>query len=186
MSAKAPSSPAMKPRLHPALDPIGDALDELAGAALVLDPELKIVLASAAAAKLLGFAIPLGAPAAKLLCGDAVERPVADALAARRPVSALIHRPGPAGAMITIAVRALPLGGDQHSGSLVLLAPADAGDAEDEVEFHGIATRDGAMKQVFKIITRVAEDEAPVLVRGETGVGKELVAQAIHRLSKRR
>lgn len=58
---------------------------------------------------------------------------------------------------------------------------------EEEVEeFHGIFTRDPAMRQAFRIIRNVAETGATVLIRGETGSGKELVAQAIHRESHRR
>ncbi|WOE32882.1 MULTISPECIES: sigma-54 dependent transcriptional regulator [unclassified Acinetobacter] len=41
------------------------------------------------------------------------------------------------------------------------------------------------MQHMFSIIQRVAKTEFPVLVRGESGSGKELVAQAIHRLSQR-
>jgi two-component system NtrC family response regulator len=37
-----------------------------------------------------------------------------------------------------------------------------------------------ALEQVRRLITRVARSEAAVLVRGETGTGKELVARAIH------
>jgi transcriptional regulator with PAS, ATPase and Fis domain len=42
------------------------------------------------------------------------------------------------------------------------------------------------MREIFRIIERVAVDDATVLVRGETGTGKELVAHAIHELSPRR
>ena len=42
------------------------------------------------------------------------------------------------------------------------------------------------MKEVFRVIERVAADDDTVLVRGETGAGKELVAGAIHALSTRR
>ena len=42
-----------------------------------------------------------------------------------------------------------------------------------------------AMREVFSIIERVARSSAPVLVTGETGTGKELVADALHRLSPR-
>ncbi len=42
-----------------------------------------------------------------------------------------------------------------------------------------------AMTDLFETIRRVARTEAPVLVRGETGTGKELVARAIHDLSSR-
>jgi transcriptional regulator with PAS, ATPase and Fis domain len=52
--------------------------------------------------------------------------------------------------------------------------------------FHGLLSRSPAMKDVFQIIQNAAETEATVLVRGESGSGKELVANAIHQLSARR
>ena len=42
-----------------------------------------------------------------------------------------------------------------------------------------------AMKQVFDIIRQAAPTQASVLIQGPSGTGKELVAQAIHRLSTR-
>ena len=42
-----------------------------------------------------------------------------------------------------------------------------------------------AMQQVFKMIGRVAHSEAPVMITGESGSGKELVARAIHHYSRR-
>ncbi|GAB4224893.1 MAG: sigma-54 dependent transcriptional regulator [Acidobacteriota bacterium] len=42
-----------------------------------------------------------------------------------------------------------------------------------------------AMRRVFEIVSKVAPSNATVLVLGETGTGKELVAQAIHRHSSR-
>ena len=42
------------------------------------------------------------------------------------------------------------------------------------------------MQQLFQMLHRVAASEAPVLLEGETGTGKELVAKTIHRLSNRR
>lgn len=41
------------------------------------------------------------------------------------------------------------------------------------------------MKSVFYVVERIAESNVTVLVRGETGTGKELVAAAIHKRSKR-
>ncbi|MDR2849856.1 MAG: sigma-54 dependent transcriptional regulator [Verrucomicrobiota bacterium] len=42
-----------------------------------------------------------------------------------------------------------------------------------------------AMKQMFEIIRQTAPTQASVLIQGASGTGKELVAQAIHRLSAR-
>lgn len=42
------------------------------------------------------------------------------------------------------------------------------------------------MKAVYKVVERIAESNVTVLVRGETGTGKELVAAAIHKRSKRK
>jgi DNA-binding NtrC family response regulator len=42
-----------------------------------------------------------------------------------------------------------------------------------------------AMQEIFSIIRQVAPTSAPVLICGETGTGKELVAREIHKLSPR-
>jgi DNA-binding NtrC family response regulator len=60
----------------------------------------------------------------------------------------------------------------------------DATDGADENP-GGIVGRSEAMKRVHEEIAKVAPTEATVLVSGETGTGKELVARAIHQASKR-
>lgn len=47
----------------------------------------------------------------------------------------------------------------------------------------GMIGSSGAMQQVFDSILRASRYNSPVLITGETGVGKELAAHAIHRLS---
>ncbi|MCE5250124.1 sigma-54 dependent transcriptional regulator [bacterium] len=49
-----------------------------------------------------------------------------------------------------------------------------------------IIGRSNEIKKVVMLINKVASTDSTVLVTGETGVGKELVARTIHRLSKRR
>ena len=58
-------------------------------------------------------------------------------------------------------------------------------DAEGE-RFMGMIGGSRAMKRVFRDIAKVATSEATVLITGENGTGKELVARAIHRRSRRR
>ncbi|MXY27069.1 sigma-54-dependent Fis family transcriptional regulator [Candidatus Poribacteria bacterium] len=49
-----------------------------------------------------------------------------------------------------------------------------------------IISESAQMQAVFRYVKRVAPTKATVLITGETGVGKEIVAQAIHESSQRR
>jgi formate hydrogenlyase transcriptional activator len=55
-----------------------------------------------------------------------------------------------------------------------------------EHHFDEIVGESSEIKQVLKQIETVAPTDATVLIQGETGTGKELLARAIHRLSSRR
>lgn len=52
-------------------------------------------------------------------------------------------------------------------------------------KFENIVGESPQMREVFRTIEKVARSNATVLVLGETGVGKELVAEALHRNSSR-
>ncbi len=54
-----------------------------------------------------------------------------------------------------------------------------------DMPFGEIVGQSAAMQQVFHMINKVAKTEANVLILGENGTGKELVARAIHRESPR-
>lgn len=49
--------------------------------------------------------------------------------------------------------------------------------------FSGIVTRNKKMRGIFQYIEAIASSRQPVLITGETGVGKELLANAVHRVS---
>lgn len=54
-----------------------------------------------------------------------------------------------------------------------------------DYNFENIVGRSTRMQQVFGMINTVAPTDATILIRGETGTGKELIATAIHNLSRR-
>ena len=57
---------------------------------------------------------------------------------------------------------------------------------ETTFSFGNIISQNEKMQQAFKLVRQVAETDVTVLVLGETGTGKELVARAIHFNSPRR
>jgi DNA-binding NtrC family response regulator len=52
--------------------------------------------------------------------------------------------------------------------------------------FDSIISQSDPMKQVFKLVRQVADTDATVLILGETGTGKEMLAKAIHHNSPRK
>jgi formate hydrogenlyase transcriptional activator len=54
-----------------------------------------------------------------------------------------------------------------------------------ESEFEGIVGQSAALRRVLKQVEMVAPTDSTVLICGETGTGKELIARAIHSLSSR-
>ena len=55
----------------------------------------------------------------------------------------------------------------------------------DEVAIDGIIGSSPAMQEVYRVTRKVAPTSATVLLTGETGTGKELIARALHELSNR-
>src|SRR6201993_1101621 len=52
-------------------------------------------------------------------------------------------------------------------------------------EFDGIIGSSGPLMEVLELVRAVAPTDSTVLIEGETGTGKELIARAIHKLSNR-
>ena len=55
-----------------------------------------------------------------------------------------------------------------------------------EYSFDNIISSDGKMQDVFKLVTKVLNNDITVLIHGESGTGKELIARAIHYNGKRK
>lgn len=161
------------------------ALRATSGPALVLAADLKIVAATRGIETLLGGRVPFGKRAPEVLCGQNEKRPLAEALAKGEAVAAEIARVTPEGEQM-VAVRSVPLFEDGIvRGHLLLLA--NVGIATDGVtESHGILTASDSMRSLLRQMEKVAPSDASILVRGETGAGKELVARALHNMSPRR
>ncbi|MFX8059792.1 sigma 54-interacting transcriptional regulator, partial [Acinetobacter baumannii] len=58
--------------------------------------------------------------------------------------------------------------------------------AEGELTFSDLIVRGNAMQRVIALGRRAAASNIPVLIEGESGVGKELIARAIQGESERR
>ncbi len=65
-----------------------------------------------------------------------------------------------------------------------ILGSTPSGESTDE-GYGALLGHSDRMREVFRMIDRIAPTDATVLVLGETGTGKELVARAIHERSKR-
>lgn len=55
-----------------------------------------------------------------------------------------------------------------------------------EMDFEGIVGQSSALRHVLELVETVASTDSTVLLLGETGTGKELIARAIHDRSRRR
>jgi DNA-binding NtrC family response regulator len=64
--------------------------------------------------------------------------------------------------------------------------PRPAADDDDPSTLPGVIGTSNAIREVARITRRVAPSRACVLIVGETGAGKELIARAVHDLSRRK
>lgn len=55
-----------------------------------------------------------------------------------------------------------------------------------QFQIENMASQSPSMKKIFKILPQIAKSDSSVLLEGETGTGKEIMAKAIHNLSDRK
>jgi two-component system, NtrC family, response regulator AtoC len=59
-------------------------------------------------------------------------------------------------------------------------------DVQREYSFDNLISADNKMQDVFKLVSKVLNNDITVLIHGESGTGKELIARAIHYNGKRK
>ncbi len=59
-------------------------------------------------------------------------------------------------------------------------------DSSNDHNFYGMLGASSAMQALFAVLKRAAANNFPILISGETGTGKEMIAKTVHLLSQRR
>jgi len=72
---------------------------------------------------------------------------------------------------------------DLEQENILLKRQILSDDIECPEAFRGFITNNKTLKSIFKYVEAISRTHQPVLITGETGVGKELMAHAIHTLS---
>jgi transcriptional regulator with PAS, ATPase and Fis domain len=164
------------------------ALEQVVGHAFVIDEQLRVVGKTPDLSRVFG-PLDIGVSAPKQICGAATVRTMAEALARGEAMSSRIQRVLPDERERAFYVRAVPLKREDKLHGFLILVDDDAtnlGAHAGAMTRYGIITQSPRMKALVDDIERVAQSDASVLVRGETGSGKELVARAIHAASDRK
>lgn len=167
---------------------------------LCLDENFRVIHASPSMRELLGsdtFGPLEGRPVADILGKDLFGPggPMRDALLAgerREGWRALIHTTqGIRPLAITAAPLAVETGAacDPRSRYVVMVLPAEEDHfaaASTPAVLSGLIARSSAMSRIFQLVENLQSSDAPVILIGERGTGKEVVARAIHEHSPRR
>ncbi|MFT7626358.1 MAG: two-component system response regulator AtoC [Myxococcota bacterium] len=176
-----------------AFEGLADVMDH--AAVFAVDSERRVILWNRGAERLLGFSAAevLGEHCLKanrckqcmVGCGIAEHGRVTD-------VPLELYRADGEGVRMRKTARAFFDEDGAFAGGIEIMVPAEARQAvpveqprQAVVTFNGLSSADPAMHQVFETCRNVAETEASVLVRGDSGTGKELLARAIHAESAR-
>src|SRR5215510_14755722 len=160
---------------------------------VLVDASGRIVFANAAAGRILGTdprtLLDVPWPEGLRLSGDArrsVEALLRAAPSRRQKVVARLPDRGVGESVVEIEI-------DPRAPERKIFFLADVSELhglrrllDEQGEFHNIIGRSAPIQRVVRLVQQVAPTDVTVLIEGETGTGKELVARAIHHESARR
>ena len=162
---------------------------------VLVDAAGRIVFANAAAARILGTdprtLLDVPWPEGLRLSGDArrsVEALLRVAPPRRQKVVARLSSRGAGDSVVEIEIE-----DDPRAPERKIFFLADVSELhglrrllDEQGEFHNIVGRSAPIQRVVRLVQQVAPIDVTVLIEGDTGTGKELVARAIHHESARR
>jgi DNA-binding NtrC family response regulator len=162
---------------------------------VLVDAAGRILFANAAAARILGTdpraLVDAPWPEGLRLSGDArrsVETLLRAAPSRRQKVVARLPDRGAGDSVVEIEIE-----DDPRAPERKIFFLADVSELhglrrllDEQGEFHNIVGRSAPIQRVVRLVQQVAPTDVTVLIEGETGTGKELVARAIHHESARR
>jgi DNA-binding NtrC family response regulator len=162
---------------------------------VLVDPAGQILFANAAAGRILGAdpgtLLDLPWPEGLGLSGDArrrVEALLRTTGAERQKVVARLPTRDPRDSVVEIEIEDDPRAPERRIFFLTDVSELHGLRRllDERGRFHDIIGRSDAIRRVVRLVQQVAPTDVTVLIEGETGTGKELVARAIHRESGRR
>ncbi len=191
---------SLDPLSRAALIGVSRALASVGRAFVCLDPHFRVLHASIMLEKLLGPGTALrvrGRPVEELLGEDLFGRngPLRRALQAgdrREGWRATLQFEGAGPRLVSITVAPLKHGPpdicDPRIAHLIMMRPAEEepSGGGGPTFFSGVVASSPAVLQIFRLIENLEQSEATILITGETGTGKEVIARAIHEHSPRR
>jgi len=89
------------------------------------------------------------------------------------------------GASVLVGLASYPRDGRAPEELIAKACAAVRDNAEETPEGPPVVVPDGSMQKLYKLVKRIASSPISVLLLGETGVGKEVMAETIHRESPR-
>jgi len=178
---------------------VQDILDALGEAVLAVDADLRLIAVNRAALELLGEDADdlIGKDACEVFGPDSCPRDcLARTVLTGEPITgyqaAIDLGSGRVGQVL---IRTVPLRSQGSSGAgpvagtaLIMSDVTEVTTLRKQVDrrrFGGMIGNNRRMRELFGLIEDVAPSRASVLIRGETGTGKELVARAIHNAGNR-